>query len=93
MAQNSLIQVRVEDELKQQADMLFTKLGMDTPTAVRLFLKQSIMRHGIPFPVTTPDDFYNDFNMKSLEDASVRIEKSQGIVIKTIEELEAMENE
>lgn len=91
MAQNSLIQVRVEEELKQQADRLFTKLGIDTPTAVRLFLKQCIMRHGIPFPVTVPDDFYNDYNMKLLEDASKRMEAKQDIVIKTIEELEAME--
>lgn len=93
MAQNSLIQVRVEDELKQQADKLFTTIGMDTPTAIRLFLKQSIMRHGIPFPVTAPDEFYNDYNMKSLEAASKRMEARQGVVIKTIEELEAMENE
>lgn len=93
MAQNSLIQVRVEDELKQQADKLFTTIGMDTPTAIRLFLKQSIMRHGIPFPVTAPDEFYNDYNIKLLEDASKRINAGQGIVIKTMEELEAMENE
>lgn len=93
MAQNSLIQVRVEDELKQQADTLFTTIGIDTPTAIRLFLKQCIMRHGIPFPVTAPDDFYNDYNMKLLEDASKRLKAGQGTVIKTIEELEAMENE
>lgn len=31
------IQVRVNDELKAQADTLFSSLGLDTSTAVRIF--------------------------------------------------------
>lgn len=51
MAQNALIQIRVEDSVKKEADALFTDLGLDTPTAVRIFLKQAIKRHGMPFEV------------------------------------------
>lgn len=54
MAQNALIQVRVEDSLKKDADALFSDLGLDTPTAIRIFLKQAIKRHGLPFEVTQP---------------------------------------
>ncbi|MDR0877747.1 MAG: type II toxin-antitoxin system RelB/DinJ family antitoxin [Treponema sp.] len=52
MAQTSLIQVRVETEVKRQAEELFTDLGIDTPSAVRLFLKQAISKESIPFPIT-----------------------------------------
>ena len=52
MAQNALIQVRVDDSLKKEADALFTDLGFDTPTAIRIFLKQAIKQHGLPFEVT-----------------------------------------
>jgi len=52
MAQNALIQVRVDDELKQEADKLFMDLGFDTPTAIRIFLKHSIKRQGLPFEVS-----------------------------------------
>ena len=52
MAQNALIQVRVDDELKQEADKLFTDLGFDTPTAIRIFLKHAIKRQGLPFEVS-----------------------------------------
>ena len=52
MAQNILIQVRVDDSLKKDADALFADLGLDTPTAIRIFLKQAIMRHGLPFDIT-----------------------------------------
>lgn len=52
MAQNALIQVRVDEILKQDADALFSDLGLDTPTAIRIFLKQSLKHHGLPFDVT-----------------------------------------
>ena len=45
------IQVRVNDELKSQADMLFTSLGLDTSTAVRIFLTAAIENNGLPFEV------------------------------------------
>jgi DNA-damage-inducible protein J len=55
MAQTSLIQVRVETELKRQAEELFADLGLDTPSAIRLFLKQAIAKDSIPFPITRGD--------------------------------------
>lgn len=45
------LQVRLDDELKQKADNLFLSLGLDTPTAVRIFLKASLEHNGIPFSV------------------------------------------
>ena len=46
------IQVRVDDELKDSADSLFASLGLDTSTAVRMFLVASTLMGGIPFAVT-----------------------------------------
>lgn len=89
MANNSLIQVRVDDDLKKQADELFQNLGMDTPTAIRVFLKQSVSRRGMPFPVVEPDGFYGEANM-------ARLRKSIGsaaAITKTIEELGALADE
>jgi DNA-damage-inducible protein J len=45
------IQVRVEDQLKDSADMLFSSLGLDTSTAIRMFLVASMEAGGIPFAV------------------------------------------
>ena len=45
------IQVRVDDELKDSADTLFTSLGMDTSTAIRIFLKAALDAGGIPFDI------------------------------------------
>ena len=45
------LQIRIDDMLKKQADTLFSSLGLDTPTAIRIFLKASIENAGIPFSV------------------------------------------
>jgi DNA-damage-inducible protein J len=45
------IQVRVEDNLKDSADALFASLGLDTSTAIRMFLVASMESGGIPFAV------------------------------------------
>jgi DNA-damage-inducible protein J len=49
MAKTSLLQVRIDAELKRDAEKLFEEIGLDTPSAVRLFLKQSVARKAIPF--------------------------------------------
>ncbi|MCL2152825.1 MAG: type II toxin-antitoxin system RelB/DinJ family antitoxin [Oscillospiraceae bacterium] len=45
------IQIRVDDQLKDSADLLFSSLGLDTSTAIRMFLVASMEEGGIPFPV------------------------------------------
>ena len=47
----STIQVRVDDDIKTKADMLFKDLGMDTTTAIRIFLVQAIANDGFPFEI------------------------------------------
>ena len=50
----TLLQVRVEDSLKDDAARVFESLGIDTSTAVRMFLKRAVMENGIPFRMTLP---------------------------------------
>ncbi len=45
------LQIRIDDMLKKQADALFSSLGLDTSTAIRIFLNASVENAGIPFSV------------------------------------------
>ena len=45
------LQIHIDDTLKKQADTLFSSLGLDTSTAIRIFLNVSVENAGIPFPV------------------------------------------
>ena len=61
------IQVRVDDKLKAQADALFADIGLDTSSAIRVFLKQSVNRGGIPFPLI--QDRYPAYVEQALDEA------------------------
>jgi DNA-damage-inducible protein J len=53
------IQVRVDDGIKETADTLFSSLGLDTSTAIRMFLIAAMESGGIPFPVMHQSDRSN----------------------------------
>jgi DNA-damage-inducible protein J len=51
MAQTSLLKVRIDTELKQSAEELFSNAGLDTSSVVRLFFKQVVALRRIPLPI------------------------------------------
>jgi DNA-damage-inducible protein J len=67
------VQVRIDDETRREASELFERLGLDIPTAIRMFLKQSIESQGLPFQ---PRIIERDINGFSACDAR-RIEKAR----------------
>lgn len=46
------ISIRMDSELKREADTLFTELGMDISTAFNIFVRQSIREGRIPFKIS-----------------------------------------
>lgn len=49
------LQIRIDDNIKSAADSLFSTLGLDTSTAVRMFISAAIEHDGIPFDVKRLD--------------------------------------
>ena len=56
---NTLIQLRIDEKLKAEASDIFEKLGLDLPTAIRIFLTRSVQEKGIPFRMTLKEEEYN----------------------------------
>lgn len=46
------ISIRMDSELKAQAEALFAELGMNLSTAFNIFVRQSLREGGLPFEVT-----------------------------------------
>lgn len=46
------INIRMDPELKAQADALFGELGMSLSTAFNIFVRQSLREGGIPFEIS-----------------------------------------
>ncbi len=49
---NVNVTLRVDEDLKRQADALFSELGMNLTTAFNIFLRQSVREQQIPFRVS-----------------------------------------
>ena len=56
MADLTLVQARVDKELKREVTEIYEALGMDLPTAIRMFFVRSKMVRGIPFATTLPEN-------------------------------------
>ena len=54
MMEQVLVQARVDKELKKEVSEIYEALGMDLPTAIRMFLVRSKLVRGIPFDTTLP---------------------------------------
>ena len=62
------VNIRIDDELKNRADVLFDELGMNMTTAFTMFVKAAIRQNGIPFELSI-DPFYSEKNMKVLRES------------------------
>ena len=45
------INIRVNTELKKEAEVLFADLGLNMSTAITMFLKSAVNHNGIPFEI------------------------------------------
>ena len=76
----STLQIRIDTGLRKEADALFARAGLDLTTAVRLFLRQSVIRRRLPFEVVTesPDPFWSEANQRVLRESINSLERGEG---------------
>ena len=56
MAEQVLVQVRVDKKLKEEVSEIYEMLGLDLPTAIRMFLVRSKLERGLPFKAVLPEE-------------------------------------
>lgn len=72
----SATQVRIDSETKQKANALFECLGLDMSSAINLFLRQCVLRGGLPFAVELPN--YNQETLDAIKEAK-RISRDSSV--------------
>lgn len=60
------INIRVDDEVKRDAEITLDAIGLSMSTAINIFLKKVAREKRIPFELTA-EPFYSDSNMRYLE--------------------------
>ena len=57
MGDTTSVNLRIDKELKAQAETLFASLGMNMTTAINVFLKQAVRDQGLPFKVSAKEEY------------------------------------
>lgn len=86
------VSLRFDDEMKKELDDMCAEMGMNLTTFFMIYAKKALRDRKIPFEIVAPiDPFYSEMNMQQIKKADEQI-KNGKVVVKTMEELEAMAN-
>jgi DNA-damage-inducible protein J len=83
------LSIRIDDDIKAEAERLFQSMGLNLSSAVNIFIRQSIARKEIPFKISAQaenDRLYFSKLEKSKEQAD-----NGDIIEKDLSELRSME--
>ena len=73
MAETTNLSIRIDRELKDQADAIFSAMGMSLTTAITVFVRQAVRQKKIPFEISVADIESRAAAMKDVMAASERI--------------------
>jgi len=91
MAGTTNVNIRIDKELKEKAEVFFNELGLNMSSAFNIFVRQSLRQGKIPFELSiVSDPFYSSTNMAVLR-KSIQEANDGKFVTKTLDELQAME--
>ena len=76
----SSLQVRIDSNLRKEAEMPFSNAGRDMSSAIRLFLRQTVIRRRPPLEVImeSPDPFWSEANQRVLAKSIRSLERGKG---------------
>ena len=91
MAETTNLNIRIDKELKERAEVFFNELGLNMSAAFNIFVRQSLRQGKIPFELSiVADPFYSSTNMAILRQ-SIQEANDRKFITKTLDELRAME--
>ena len=82
------VTVRVDDQTKQNASLVLADIGLDVSTAVRMFLRQLVIRGQMPIELLQ-DPFYSQSNLATLRESVAQADRGEFAKVTTLDELEA----
>jgi DNA-damage-inducible protein J len=81
------LNIRIDKDVKEQAEQLFAELGLNMTTAINLFLRTAIRKHGIPFDLYL--DVPNETTVAAIEEGKKLLNDPSSPKYSSMEELKA----
>lgn len=69
MSKTTNLSIRIDKELKEQAENLFSELGMNMTTAFNVFVRQAVRQGKIPFEISLNQP--NNETIAAMEEANI----------------------
>jgi DNA-damage-inducible protein J len=85
MAQTNLT-IRIDSELKREAEALFNRVGLNMSSAIHVFFRQAVGAQAIPFELKVHNDYKNKI------EESIRQADEGKLIYLTDEEMEAFDD-
>ena len=79
------VSVRVDDEVKRNAEATLNAIGIPMSTAVNVFLKAVAREHRIPFELNA-DPLYSDSNMRHIKRGIEALDAGKGVEHELLED-------
>ncbi|MCL2323264.1 MAG: type II toxin-antitoxin system RelB/DinJ family antitoxin [Oscillospiraceae bacterium] len=84
MAETINVTIRLEKDVKEQAERMFNDFGMNLSTALNIFIRQALRQGKIPFEISDP--FYSEKNQERLARSIADAEAGKVTIHELIEE-------
>lgn len=75
MSKTANLYVRIEPELKEQAESILSALGIPASNAINMFYKQIILQRGMPFELKLPEERVLNFNQLTEQEIDLELQK------------------
>lgn len=67
VTKNALVQARMEESLKREAESILHSLGLSASEAINVFYRMVVAHRGLPFEMKIPDDEFLNHARASIE--------------------------
>jgi len=86
MAETINVTIRLDRDVKEQAEKMFSDFGMNLSTAFNVFARQALRQGRIPFEISDP--FYSEKNQAELRRRIADIEAGKNLTAHELIEVE-----
>jgi DNA-damage-inducible protein J len=84
--------IRINESVKQEAERLFNRIGLNMSSAVNIFFRQAIREQAIPFELRPYDEYFSGVRMERIAHSLAQAERGE-VITRTLSELEGMERD
>ena len=87
MSKQTNLNIRTDAEVKASAEKIFEQLGLNMSTAVNIFLRQAILRGGLPFEIKL--DIPNETTAAAIAEGRKLLKSNDAAGYKNMDDLRA----